>query len=371
MTTYCTNIHPGESWSEIFSNLVTYIPAVKDAVSPESPFPIGLRLSNLATVEIDKNTSERFYQWCQQNDCYVPTINGFPYGSFHYSPVKENVYVPDWRDIKRVEYTKRLASLLDSWLPGSVTGSISTVPIGFGKHLHEEDYVIVRENLIDVLEYLDRLRQRSGKEIILSLEPEPGCVLETTEDTVHFFEEMKFPEGLRESIGVCFDCCHQAVEFEKPEESLNFLRKASIKIGKVQVSSALSASGGGHFMIESLDRFCDPYYLHQVVVRRIDGNLIRYNDLSEALLVHKGKDEEEWRIHFHVPVFVERMDSYGTTRLFAEEILSIIDRNILLEVETYTWHVLPPELQTETLTQSIIREIQWVQSQINGKNRCS
>jgi len=361
MITYCTNIHPGESWNEIFSNIKTYIPAIKEAVSPDSPFPVGLRLSNLAAKEIDHNTSARFYDWCEQNDCYIPTINGFPYGSFHSSPIKENVYVPDWRYIERVEYTKQLANLLDSWLPGGIIGSISTVPIGFKKHFREGEFEVVRENLIDVLEHLDRLKQRSGKEIILSLEPEPGCVLETTEGTVRFFEDMRFPEELRGGIGICFDCCHHAVEFEDPKESLALLREADIKIGKVQVSSALSAVD---VKSENLDRFCEPCYLHQVVVRQQDGSLIRYDDLPEALLVHRGSPVEEWRIHFHVPVFAESMDSYSTTRLFTEEVLSILERGVLLEVETYTWHVLPPEFQMEPITQSIIREIQWVQAQV-------
>lgn len=358
-------MHPGESWNEIFSNLVTYIPVVKDAVSPDSPFPIGLRLSNLAAKEIDKNTCERFYRWCLQNDCYIPTINGFPYGSFHSLPIKESVYVPDWRHGERVEYTKLLARLLDSWLPEGITGSISTVPIGFKKHLHEEDNSIIRENLIDVLEYSDRLRQKSGKEIILSLEPEPGCVLETTEDTMRFFEKMRFPEGLREGIGICYDCCHQAVEFENPKKSLDLLRKAGIKIGKVQVSSALRVESAKR---ESLSRFCEPYYLHQTVIMQQDGSITRYNDLPEALLIHEENHKDEWRIHFHIPVFVEKMDEYGTTRPFAEEVLSILDPAILLEVETYTWHVLPPEFQTETIAQSIIREIRWVESQIDEKN---
>lgn len=368
MITYCTNIHPGESWDDTLFNLRTHLLTVKMAVSPGEPFPIGLRLSNLAALEIDENASALFYDWCQQHDCYVSTVNGFPYGSFHSFPIKEDVYVPDWRDAKRVKYTKRLASLLDSWLPAGLTGSISTVPVGFRSHISVEEYKVIRQNLINVLEHLDRLRQKSGKEIILSLEPEPGCVLETTTDAVRFFEQMKFPEGLRDSIGVCFDCCHQAVEFENPSESLTLLFDANIKIGKVQASSALRLR---HFDYEILRRFCEPCYLHQVVIQKKDGTLMRYNDLPDALHDYKENTEDEWRIHFHVPIYVDKMDSYGTTSYFTEEILSLLDRSILIEVETYTWHVLPPELQMKTVAQSIIREIQWVKSQIDEKNCCS
>lgn len=368
MITYCTNIHPGESFDDTFLNLQTHLLVVKEAVSHEVSFPIGLRLSNRAALEIDKETSIRFRAWCQEHNCYIPTLNGFPYGSFHSSSIKENVYLPDWRYPERVSYTKKLADLLDFWLPPAMTGSISTVPVGFKKHVSAKDDPLIRRNLIDILEYLDSLYQKSGKEIILSFEPEPGCILETTEDIITFFERMRFPEELREIAGVCLDCCHQAVDFENPSESVTLLSGAHIKIGKVQVSSALRFEKDNH---EVLERFCEPCYLHQVVIRRQDGTLSRYNDLPEALTGHRRAPGEEWRIHFHVPIFVEKMESYGTTRFFIEEILPLLNRDILLEIETYTWDVLPWELQMKTVTQSIIREIEWLRSQIDETNRRS
>ena len=357
MITYCTNIHPGESRDEIFLNLQTHLLPVKEAVSPDKPFPIGLRLSNRAALEIDKDVSNRLHEWCRECGCYIPTINGFPYGSFHSYPVKESVYTPDWRHEERVEYTRKLANLLDYWLPGGITGSISTVPVGFKKFVTTDDYGIVRKNLMHAIMHLDRLRQKSGKEIILSLEPEPGCVLETTKDVIRFIDLMNIPENLRNTLGVCFDCCHHAVEFENASQSLAMLSEAGVRIGKVQASSALRLKG---FNPEILERFVEPCYLHQVVIKNQDGNLTRYNDLTEALRNHHGNAGEEWRIHFHVPVFVDTMELYGTTRFFLEEVIRLTDRNTLMEVETYTWDVLPPELQMKTITESIIREIQWV-----------
>jgi len=363
--TYCSNIHPGESFEDIFSNLQTHLLEVKKAVSPDDPFPIGLRLSNRATLEIDEKSSSRFHAWCQGNNCFVPTINGFPYGPFASVPVKENVYLPDWRDSERVIYSKRLATLLDSWLPQGMVGSISTVPIGFKKYVDSKDQPIIRKNLIEVLEHIDRLRQKSGKEIILSLEPEPGCLLETMREVVRFFEEIELPGVLRESLGVCFDTCHQAVEFEEPAESLNLLSGAGIKISKVQVSSALRIV---HFNRSLLEKFYEPIYLHQVVIRNPDGTLSRYNDLPEALKERAGERGEEWRIHFHLPIFLEEMGQYRTTRFFIEKTLPLLDNKMLLEVETYTWEVLPPELQMETVTQSIIRELKWLKAQRDEAN---
>jgi hypothetical protein len=355
--TYCTNIHPGESWQEAFENLRLHIPAVKSAVSPHDPFPVGLRLSSRASLEIGDGQSALFAAWLAEQGLFVPTINGFPYGAFHSSPVKERVYLPDWRTPERVEYTKRLAGLLDAWLPEAVTGSISTVPVGFRPCIGEGDLETVRANLLAVLEHLDQLRQRSGRLIVLALEPEAGCYLESCRDVVDFFRLMAFPHELAQGIGLCYDCCHQAVQFEDPASSLALLAGSGIAIPKVQVSSALRLKDPDR---ESLAAMGEPCYLHQVVIRSVQGELARYDDLPQALRDHSGLAGDEWRIHFHVPVFEERMDAFHTTRFFIPELLPLLEGNTLLEVETYSWNALPSELRTESVTRSIIREIQWL-----------
>lgn len=373
MISYCTNIHPGESWNEVFANLEKHVPDVRSAVSSDRPFPIGLRLSFAASSELDRDAAFWFREWCELNSFFVPTINGFPYGNFHAGAagaVKEQVYLPDWRSSARVDYTIRLADLLNIWLPDGIRGSISTVPVGFSNHIREDDLGIVRRNLHSVLEHLDRLRQKSGKEIILSLEPEPGCFLEKTADVAAFFERMKFSAALKAGLGVCFDCCHQAVEFENPSESLELLAETNIRIGKIQISSALRLKDPDR---ATLEKFCEPCYLHQVVVRDEEGVVRRYADLPEALQRHRSGRGDEWRIHFHVPIFADRMEGYDTTRFFIEEALPLIDQNMLLEVETYTWEVLPPKLRMETATKSIIREIQWLKEKRNethGRSEC-
>lgn len=360
MITYCSNIHPGESWVETFAQLSLHLPAVKEAVAPDSLFPIGLRLSNRAANEIGEDDSKRFADWFLEQGCFVPTINGFPFGTFHSAVVKGNVYLPDWRHPERVAYTLKLATLLDGWLPDGMRGSISTVPIGFKAHINGDGHGIVVKNLLAVLEHLDSLRQKSGKEIILSLEPEPGCVLETTGDTVAFFEQLQMPVELRSLLGICYDCCHQAVEFEGPAEALKLLVAADIAIGKVQVSSALSLMDPDRSILEKL---CEQCYLHQVVIRNKRDELYRYDDLPEALALHAGESGEEWRIHFHVPVFLENTPWSSTTRFFVEETLPLLANDVLLEIETYTWEAMPPELRVGTVTESIIREIKWLKAQ--------
>jgi sugar phosphate isomerase/epimerase len=366
MITYCTNIHRGESWDEVFRNVRAHVPAVKEAVSPCEPFPIGLRLSSRASAELSPGDAAGFAAWCEEHGMLVPSINGFPYGPFHGTPVKEQVYLPDWRLEERVRYTERLAVLLDAWLPVGVAGSISTVPIGWKGHVRPEDYDVVRKNLMQALEGLARLRDRSGKEIVLALEPEPGCVLETAADVCRFFADMSFPAETAGLIGICYDCCHQAVAFEDPAASLAALAAAGIRIAKVQASSAPCFADPGH---GSMAAFAEPVYLHQVVVRRDGGALAKYDDLPEALAGHKRRPGDEWRCHYHLPLDFEGGPGVGTTRWFLEALLPLLPPETLLEVETYTWEVLPPALRRGGVAASIVRELRWLEGRVHAADR--
>jgi hypothetical protein len=366
LITYCTNIHPGETWAETFAALAGHIPAVKAAVSPESPFPVGLRLSNRAARELSAEGTGQFSAWLGEHGCFVPTINGFPYGSFHGGRVKDKVYLPDWRSSDRTAYTIALADLLANLLPEGITGSISTVPVGFKGVVLTGDFTLVRVQLHAVLRHLSRILREHGKKIVLALEPEPGCIVETTDELCRFFGAMAFPPDLQPHLGICLDCCHQAVQFEEPAECLSRLNEAGIPIAKVQASSAIRLVDPGDDLLRSYD---EPCYLHQVVIRRRDGTLLRYPDLPDALTRHQRVRGDEWRCHFHVPIFLAGTGTPGTTRSFLEELLHPLPKGILLEVETYTWDVLPPELRSGSVTDSIIREITWLKEQTDAAHR--
>lgn len=363
MVTYCTNIHPGESWADIFSNLQRFIPAVREAVSPTETFPIGLRLSGRAALELDDAASDAFQQWCRREDCAVASVNGFPYGVFHGTPVKEDVYLPDWRQLERTAYTRRIADLLASWLPEGGKGCISTVPLGFRTAMNSEGCAQAMENLRRTVGYLAWLRRDTGRHLVLAVEPEPGCVVETTPDLVALFRALDLDDELRPHLGVCYDCCHQAVQFEDPSESLRLLEREEIPVAHVQVSSALRLLGKD---LGRLARFCEPVYLHQAVARLEDGSLVRFNDLPEALASELA-GVDEWRVHFHVPVFVGTLPECETTQPFLKEILPLFRTGISMEVETYTWSVLPTELRSAEVTDSIAREIRWTEGALRGE----
>jgi hypothetical protein len=368
--TYCTNIHPGEAWKDVRANLDSHLLEVKQQISPHEPFPVGLRLSAQAARELDEDEARRFSAWCAEKDCFVLSVNGFPYGPFHGENVKEAVYQPDWREPERVTYTRRLADLLAGWLPRGTAGSISTVPVAFAAEFGEDDWPGVRRHLLATLQHLDQIRQSGGPTIVLAFEPEPCCVLETSAQALHFFERMDLPLELADLAGVCFDCCHQAVEFEEPEAGLELLRGAGIRIGKVQISSALRVLP---HELDTLASFDEPTYLHQVVARWEDGTLSRHRDLPDFLASTSEERRprlRECRVHFHVPIFAGQLGHCGTTRFFLEQLLprlSHLAPDAALEVETYSWGVLPESLRSSRVATDIVRELEWARSHLEGR----
>ncbi len=370
MLTYCTNIHPGEGWSDVVANLESHAIPVKRAVLPDAMFPLGLRVSGEAAEEVTIDEAKRFRDWCEEQGFCVPTLNGFPHGRFHGSGVKERVYLPDWRDPERAWYTRKLADLLAEWLPAGSVGSISTVPVAFRRGFDPDgldapsdadDWRLVHAHVCNALAHLDALRQSHGVEIVLAFEPEPRCVLETTKEAIAFFERMQLPASRADLAGLCFDCCHQAVEFEDASRSLASLRDAGVRIAKVQVSSALRAVGDE---VAALPRFDEPVYLHQVVARDADGALHRFDDLGDFARAEVAA--EEARVHFHVPIFAAHLGPCGTTRGFLEDALPLLAPDMLLEVETYSFDVLPAELRRTSVDESIVRELEWVRDLRSG-----
>ena len=354
--TYCTNIHPGESWAEVRANLERHTVAVKARVAPDRPFGVGLRLSARAADELVLGELERLLA---REDMYVFTINGFPHGTFHGTPVKEDVYRPDWREPARVAYTNRLADLLVELLPDGVAGSISTVPGCFRARGGHDD--VMADNLMRCADYLAQLEARTGKRITLALEPEPCCVIETVAEAIAFFAGL--PE--RHHLGLCLDACHAAVEFEQLPAALAALRAADLPIAKVQLSAGLQIAPVTTEQRTALAAYADSVYLHQVVARTGD-QLERYVDLPEAL-ARAGQGEDEWRVHFHVPIFRAELGAFASTQAFLAELLALHRAAPIaphLEVETYTWDVLPSALRDEPIADAVARELHWVMERL-------
>ncbi|MFC1499338.1 metabolite traffic protein EboE [Verrucomicrobiota bacterium] len=367
--TYCLNVHPGESWAENFEAIKTNALAVRERISPDRPFGLGLRFCNAAaeTLSEEDNINE-FKRFLEENNLYVFTVNAFPYGAFHGKRVKENVYLPDWRSNERVAYTKLVVDILSQLLPEGVSGSVSTVPGAYKKSVGlDSDKTLIVKNLMDCASYLDHLYKTRGKDICLGLEPEPDCLFENTQETIDFFAGLSADRGGRH-LGVCFDTCHMAVQFENISDSLEKLVEAGIRISKVQLSSAVKAMGLKE-NIDQLKKFDDKTYLHQVRVRKTDGEQESWPDLPEALEegVSGEYSDAEWRIHCHVPLYFESHEGIYSTadELTPEFFKNLAAKNIdHIEIETYTFNVLPEEIRNRDIVQSIVEEYKWVRERL-------
>ena len=383
--TYCTNIHRGETWEEVRAVLGRDVLEVKRLACPDAPFGVGLRLSGMALREAEPIELRDFLE---ASGAYVFTLNAFPYGPFHGTSVKAGVYLPDWRSEERLDYTNAAADLLAVLLPADQPyGSVSTVPGAFKANVTSQgDLDRIADLMIRHAAHLVEIERRTGQLITLAVEPEPCCFLETTPEAVAFFEANLFSAAcaqrlaalsglspsaaeaaLRRHLGLCVDLCHAAVEYETPHEVFDMLRRAGIGVPKVQISSALALSPVDAGAIAALGPFDDGVYLHQVVAHGMDG-LRRFADLADAAASDRG-EAAEWRIHYHVPLFLEQLGVFGSTQAFVREALALHRASPLtdhLEVETYTWDVLPDVYRADDLVPAIARELEWVRNQLVG-----
>ena len=389
--TYCTNIHPGETWTEVIDNLKQYIPQLKARLSPDKPFGIGLRLADIAAKELlARNNISKFKTWLQAEDLYVFTLNGFPFGSFHHQVVKDKVYAPDWTKSDRLDYTLRLIDILSVLLPEKIDGGISTLPISYKPWWRdtEEKERVLHEgslNLAKAIAKLAEIKKNTGKLIHIDLEPEPDGMLENTQEIIDYFQNWLMPVAgewlqrekgidsataetwIKEHIRVCYDTCHFAVEYEQPENIIQSFTEAGIKIGKIQLSSAIKIAipteiDKRQAILNKLTPFAESTYLHQVIANHGEGNLKHYDDLGDALQHFLTTEATEWRTHFHVPIFLSNYQLFESTQDHISQLFQMLPNKAIghhLEIETYTWEVLPPEIKLDIST-SIEREYQWI-----------
>ncbi len=389
--TYCTNIHPGEEWSEVFSNLKQYVPPLKAQIAPREPFGIGLRLAEVAARELlQGNTLAEFKSWLDEHDLYVFTLNGFPYGGFHGQVVKDLVYAPDWSKQERLDYTLQLTNILAELLPPKMEGSISTLPLSYkpwfkGNQILQASVISSASiHIAQVVAEMVRIHVDTGKLLHLDLEPEPDGLIENAAEVVDYFQTHLLPIGgtylakhleipqeaaealLLEHVRICYDTCHFAVEFEDPVSVFKQFQAVGIQIGKIQISAALQVdipedAEQRRRLKERLLPFAESTYLHQVIANE-SSQLRHYSDLETALPHLENTTASQWRIHFHVPIFIHDYQLLQSTQDDISTVLELLQNNHVcnhLEIETYTWEVLPSEMKLD-LSASIQREYEWV-----------
>ncbi|MEV7803428.1 metabolite traffic protein EboE [Microbispora sp. NPDC088329] len=348
---YCTNVHPAEDLAGIHEQLSGVAARVR-ALTGAPVLGLGLWLSSRAARALRADPAElaRLRARLDELGLEVVTLNGFPYQGFHDQVVKLRVYRPDWAEPERLAYTLDLAEILAVLLPDDVTeGSISTLPLAWRTEWTPDKAAAVDANLGALTRGLRALAERTGKTIRVGFEPEPGCIVETTPQAVTLLAGAD-PEHL----GVCLDACHLAVGLEEPADAAAL----GLPIVKLQVSAAVEAPPGGQAALAAYE---EERYLHQT--RCAAGYT---DDLPEALAGGLPGDLP-WRTHFHMPLHAAAPPPLTTTTAYLEDLLERLlaspDAPLTrhLEVETYTWSVLPGPVD---IAEGIAAELDWTRRRL-------
>jgi hypothetical protein len=389
--TYSTLVHAGDNWDQMRASVEEFVPKVKRRLGVEGKFGVSLRISGDSQKTLSESAEARsdLKKFLEDEGLYVFTINAFPYGPFKGQRVMERVYEPDWTTNQRVEYTKSIADILVDITDADTSPSIQTAPLAFAPNVSDENYIArFTTSVFEVLAHLYHLEARTGRRVKLSIEPEPACYLETTDETVAFFKErMHAPAGVAELakiaqiplseaegaikryLGIVFDIGHQSVGFEDIPQSLEKLVNAGIPIFKLQEAAALWVESLSLDIIPELRRFTDTIYLSQTSLKTAEG-IVKYLNLGEALDAYEANPvPTEMRTHFHVPVFLEEIGPFKTTRFAVQQALAMHRKQPLsdhLEIETYTWDVLPAELKTGDIVDYVSRELEFVMKELQS-----
>lgn len=387
--TYSTLVHPGDTWPEMKNSLITYVPEVKKRFSPDAPMGVSLRLANASVEELLAKPEERIWlkKFLQDNQLYIFTVNAFPYGPFKGELVKERVYEPDWTTEARTQYTMHIADILAEVTDQSVEPTIQTAPLAYRPKATTPEFIAsFDENIYRVIAHLMTLEKKTGHRVKLAVEPEPFCFLETIPETVEWFKEkiysLKAAEKIakysgqplsevfgatRRYLGIVLDICHQSVAFEDIAADIELLSQAGIPIFKLQEAAALRVDNVTAEIVEELKKYTGTIYLSQTTELR-NGVITRFLNLEDAIAAwDKDPGPREWRTHFHVPVFLKDLGPFQTTRSGIDDALRVHARTPLsthLEIETYTWDVLPEHLKTGDITEYVVRELEYVRDEL-------
>ncbi len=390
LLTYSTLVHPADNWEQLWHSLNTYVPKVKSRIAGNKSFGVCIRLAAPTAETLAASPAERakLKKFLEDNDMYIYTANAFVYGHFKGDKVKEQVYEPDWRTEERSSYVMKVADILADVCPAGIAPSIQTSPLGFKPRVTGPDVVAsYTDHVLRVVAHLIALEDKTGRTVQLALEPEPYCFLETTDETIAYFRDHLYSgaaveklaklahvpiaeanAALRRHLGIVYDICHQAVEFENITESLQKLVDAGVPVFKLQEAAALHIPQVTQAAVDTLKKYAKTIYLTQTLEKQ-NGKITKYLNVDDAIAAFEKSPggEREWRTHIHVPVFIEDLGQFRTTRFAIEDALRFHKQKPLsrhLEVETYTWDMLPESAKSNDIVDYICRELEWVKGQL-------
>lgn len=366
LLSYCTNVHPAEDLDGVIRQLREYSGPIRRRAGLEV-LGVGLWLPAGLARQLAGNADDLavLREVLAAEGLQLHTINAFPYGGFHNEVVKLDVYKPTWAERERLEYTLDCAEVLAALLPDGTDGSISTLPLAWRNPWTQNDDDDATSAFAELSSRLESLRERTGKTVRIAVEPEPGCVLDTVADVVDWLGA-RIPRGIDPGfVGLCVDTCHLAVSFADPAEAVAQIEAAGLRVVKIQASAALHVPDpSGAAARAALREFAEPRYLHQV--RELGANgVLAADDLADALDQLPG--ENPWRVHFHIPLHHVPSAPLETTAQVLQQTVAEIGRRsygheVHLDIETYTWSVLPGG--QVGIIDGIAAEIGWAESNL-------
>ncbi|WBO69703.1 metabolite traffic protein EboE [Streptomyces camelliae] len=360
---YCTNVHAGEDLPEIVGQLDTYAVSARRVLGADR-LGVGLWLAAPVAAQLaaDPAALAGLRRDLDARGLEVVTLNGFPYGAFHAPVVKHAVYRPDWLTGERMDYTVDLARVLAGLLPDDAArGSVSTLPLAWRTPWTARHRAAAGRRLAELADRLAAVHARTGRLIRVGFEPEPGCVMETTEQVVAGLSGID-----TRYLGVCLDLAHLACGWEDPGAALARLAGAGLPVVKVQVSAALGADHPEQAATgAALRGYAEPRFLHQT--RSAAGQAA--DDLPEAL---DAGFPGPWRVHYHVPLHAAPQPPlHATLDVLRGALAGLVGGDTAvcdhLEVETYTWNVLPPDQRPtgpDRLAEGIAAEVAFARDEL-------
>lgn len=369
---HCSNVHPAEDLDDVLVQLRDVGEGLRRALEVDV-VGVGLWLpAALAARLVAEPTSlERLRTGLVRAGVEVVTVNAFPWGGFHAPVVKKAVYRPDWCTRERLDYTLDCATVLSRLLPDdAVRGSVSTLPLGWRSPWLSDRQQTAEVHLARLEEGLAKISADAGRPVRVGFEPEPGCIVESTADAVE-----RVAPSAGEHVGLCLDTCHLAVAFEDAGEALARLAAADLPVVKAQVAAALHAEDPADPATRAaLAPFVEQRFLHQVRTRCGGDRLAGRDDLDEALTERPLSTDGPWRVHVHVPLHADPAPPLRSTRAELRGTLAALvggERALTdhLEVETYTWSVLPEGIRPsgpDGLLTGVAAEVAWARDELLG-----
>jgi Xylose isomerase-like TIM barrel len=384
---YSSNLHAAETIDELEQVLRTFTANVRERVG-WNQIGLDLRLGSTAIRAMTNDRAElaRVRRALDAAGASAHTLNAFPLRPFQASVVKANAYHPDWTTDERLNDTVALIDVALT-LSDSPLITISTVPGSyrpFGPAAN--DHARIARALGQWAAHAVRAEQRCGRRVVLCLEPEPWCLLETSHDVVAFWHGALAEHGvaaaadildrditageraIKHHLAICFDTCHFSLAFEDQLQAVTRLQNAGIAIAKCQFSAApevrqpLDDNAG----LSALRALAEPRFMHQTAAYSAAGSLSKVQDLDQLdLCLARLPNATAVRSHFHLPVFrPAQPHGLSTTIEDSHKGLSacLAAGCTHIAVETYTWSILAA--QEQDVLNGTVRELLYTQQAV-------